>query len=431
MPRSFGRVLLRLSRRWPLRAAGLASGVLSAGALSIGRRDMDLVLTLAGSFGLALLAATGLCAGAGALAWRERVRRALGRSAASPLVTIANLETDTGLAVAPPRLPFLARPAGRWVDPPAAVALTRRGRGLLAERALPRERDLATHVRREWIVSDVFGLWRVLVAVDQTREVLVHPDATAWRESELALSLAAGDLVEHPHGAARGDRVDARPYNRSDPARLILWKVYARSRQLLVRSPESVRTPDARPLLFLACGEHDENAAGAARTIWETKLLGEHARFACDGAPSPVEEPREALRALAASRRHRARHGADLALALANDDMAQDDPVLVVAGVRDELTIATLLAVVRGAPARFTVLAVGSLTRHAAPSRSSRWLYLPDESGSSRFEASDAERALGPLIATGARVVLGDGASGSTRVLSAGEGASIETRVTA
>lgn len=391
---------------------------------------MDLVLTLAGGWALALLLATGVASAWGALVSRRDLRAALAVSSRAPLELTAGVPVETGVSVRSRRIPLLAAATWRWESPVAEVALALPTARVSRERATPRARAFATSITRVLDTGDAFGLWRIRMRVVEDRAALVLPSIDRLVETDLTTCLAAGDLVEHPFGRPRGDRVDARPYNRSDPARFILWKVYARSRQLLVRAPEPARTPDARPLLFLATGDHDEAAAAVARLIWESGALGDRARFACDGAAEPITDRDLGLRALASSERFRDRRGGDLAAALAHGDIAPEDPVLVVAPVDDARTHARLLATIAAHPDRFTVLGAGDLV---APrrERGMRRAFLLPESAAPGTDIATATRALERFVPHGSRVVLADRASGTARVLSMGDGASDPSRISA
>ena len=93
-----------------------------------------------------------------------------------------------------------------------------------------------------------------------------------------------GSDFSHPEGEAVGDRIDLRNYMPGDPVRYILWKVYARTGQLVVRQPERAFQPANRLSLFLISHPADVAAAGAAWYTIQNNLLGADWRFGVDGS---------------------------------------------------------------------------------------------------------------------------------------------------
>ncbi|MEM8931920.1 MAG: hypothetical protein AAGE94_12145, partial [Acidobacteriota bacterium] len=91
-----------------------------------------------------------------------------------------------------------------------------------------------------------------------------------------------------------------------DSPRHILWKVYARTRQLEVRVPERAIDRAQRTAAYLVTGPGDEAAAAVARTALERRLLGPSWIFAADGAPEPAEDLDPAVLAIARSGAHAA-----------------------------------------------------------------------------------------------------------------------------
>ncbi len=409
-------LFVRAARHWPLSPAGLGLLALALGVLAFGRARMDIVLTLAGLFWIALAAVTGLVTCAAAFALHASARRI---EAAGPLRTTEGAVTPTGFAVRRWPIPLAARPEVRWVTPAGEAVLERSGHDW-RERLRPGSRARSTHVIREFVQEDLLGLWRVRGRLAESRPVLVLPDTGRLTAAELAACLSSGDLLSYPWGPAKGDPIDSRPYTHSDPARLILWKVYARTRHLLVRSPEQARSPDLRPLVYLVAGEDDEAAAGVVRVFIESRLLGDGARFAADGHPVPSTEPDDALDAVCGSAAHRGRGAMDLAAALSHPTVDATDPVLVVAPARRGPWTARLEAAIARAPDRFVVLLAGDAAPPAAPARSWRaWVFRrPAASGPSWDAMLELARRFG---ARGAKVALADRTSGRTALVAGHE----------
>jgi hypothetical protein len=273
-----------------------------------------------------------------------------------------------GLTSVPrPRLPLLARPSIRWLTPAAWARLVEQP-GTWHEILVPDERVRASESFRRLEVRDVLGLWRLSCRVGVRGTIRVLPDPGRLEAAELESCLASGDLIPHPFGPAEGDRVDARPYTPSDPARMILWKVYARSRELMVRTPEPARAPERAPLVYLVAGPDDGAAAAAARVLCEGRLLREGAWLASDGTPEPVCDPEAALDAIAHSASFRDRGGLHLEAALdAAAGRGLDGVVLICPATPGAWDHAVEGALARS-PGRFLVLAAGD----AAPPPPSR-----------------------------------------------------------
>ncbi len=411
--RALGRRGLGLVRALPLTPPGAAVLTLALVAFLLGRRQIDLVLTLAGLWGFVLLGTLGLAA----LLARIMLARALAKRerGAQRIDGVEGMPCDTGLRL--PRQRILLAREPRWrLDTPDAAVESELLPEVLLERLRPRDRTLGTELRRRFEVEDLFGLWRFAIRDREPRTVRVLPHTGRYDATALENCLASGDLDFHPHGKASGDRVDTRPYVRSDPARMILWKVYARRRELMVRAPETARTPEARPLVYFVAGPSDAAAAGLARLLVESGLLGDGARFAASGTPEPMTEREAVLDALARSAAHREDGAADLAPALAAPELAPGDPVVLVCPAHAGRWQRAVLDLVARDPGRVFVLAAGDASPpRPAESRWRRWLFEPPKAHDAHL--ADMQRAVAPLAASGARVALADRASGRVQVL--------------
>ena len=126
------------------------------------------------------------------------------------------------------------------------------------------------------------------------------------RRRQLLSTLALGV----PAGRVEGDLVEMRQYAYGDSMRHILWKVYARSRKLLVRMPERALAPGPVSVAFFVAGPEDEASAGAARLYLEAGLLGADLVFSADGSSAPARSARDAVEQLVDSASKR-EHGAE------------------------------------------------------------------------------------------------------------------------
>ncbi|MFN7964189.1 MAG: DUF58 domain-containing protein [Acidobacteriota bacterium] len=394
---------------WPLTGGGSVFAALSLGAWYSGRTRMDLVLSAAGLWGLVFVAITGVASGVAWFVLRRALSNLESTGAAGPLAAVEGYSCQTGLSLRRRFLPLVASPELRWVEPLAEVRLIREG-SLWREEVLPLERRLGSTIIREAIAGDLFGVWRMRIRHEETRVVLIQPDPGRLPASELLSALTSGDLLPHPHARPKGDPFDNRPYTRSDPARLILWKIYARTRQLLVRAPETARQPERRPLVYLVAGAGDDASAGAARALLDAGAIGGQIPFAADGTPVPTSDRAKIREAIALSRDHRDRGGSDLSVALSDARIGADAPVLLIVPARGGSWERRVVPLIARQPERFVALSAADLIpwanswsgawRHFEP-----WLMRPK---GEPFGFEELRRALTAVAGSGCRMLLAD-----------------------
>ena len=95
--------------------------------------------------------------------------------------------------------------------------------------------------------------------------------------------------------------MEIRPYQPGDSVRNILWKTYARTRELKVRIHERSLDRARKTIAYLIAGPGDEAAAAAARVTLEMGELGDEWLFGADGTREPVDSLEPALEAIARS----------------------------------------------------------------------------------------------------------------------------------
>lgn len=90
-----------------------------------------------------------------------------------------------------------------------------------------------------------------------------------------ASSSKPGDALIH-HNERLGDPFDLRSYQPGDSMRRILWKVYARTGELITRQPESSCTPEGEAWIFCAAPTSDDSTGATclsyARQILENNI---------------------------------------------------------------------------------------------------------------------------------------------------------------
>ncbi len=293
----------------PVRLPGLVLLALSLFvALRFSRDNGDYLLRPAALVVLALVTLTVALVGLATVLVRRRVR-------AMPSGLSESLETNAPMTTTfrVPRLRawVLLDVRETWVDPAGVtVELTPHG-PWLHETVTASQRGRHVSVRRRFTVEDVFGLAALSFEVQWPVELAIAPSSTPWT-GEVVASRATGDAYSSPAGRAEGDLVEMRPYAHGDSMRHVLWKIYARTRRLLVRLPERAQSPQPITVAFLVAGPDDEASAGTARLYVEQGLLGPDFLFAADGAPKLARTREEALEQIIDSAAHRADGGASL-----------------------------------------------------------------------------------------------------------------------
>ena len=174
--------------------------------------------------------------------------------------------------------------------------------GMLSEEIIPAKRCNTEYVTREFTVSDVLGFCRYSWLQKQTVNCLALPKKNTLKSIPLLRSLNAEDGLPNPSGEPEGDRMEIRPYTPGDSVRNIMWKVYARTRQLNIRLAEKSVFHDTKMMAYLLSSKNDEAAAAVARMALERGTLGEDWLFGADGSEKGCDTLASALEAIAKSR---------------------------------------------------------------------------------------------------------------------------------
>lgn len=301
--RPVARWVPRIVERSPLTPLGALVLLGAAGAYwGFGIPRIDYVLQLVGLLALALVGLALLVVGPGAWAV-HRVHRAwvAGRGADEVL-----LEAERGFAILL-RLPsFRAFPlidlSWTWTSPDDFRVTLLREHGELVEQVEAGGRADVTQVTRRLVIEDAFGLARVVLYRTSPLRIRVLPFTGKLGSAPMLRAHAGGEDLPHPQGGPDGDRVEMRHYVPGDPLRLALWKVYARTGELMVRMPERAISPSWRIVAYLPAAHLDEPAAAAARVAIQSGLFGEGWRFSADGAVRAASQAAEALQLVSASR---------------------------------------------------------------------------------------------------------------------------------
>ena len=407
----------RAADLWPLTALGMALGLVSSIALvSFGFKKLDLVLLVLGYGGAGLLLLSTLLVVLSSLALWLRLRRASIPWLTSTFETGAALRTGFSL----PSLWWLPMVQLRWTwaSPEASVEEPLSERGRLRERVTLHKRGVFESVERRVVVQDAFGLARIAFRHRQSGPIEVLPHLGGIRRLPVLTSLTGGEEFPHPMGLEDGDRVELRRYVPGDSARFIHWKVFGRTRTLMVRVPERALSRARRTVAYLVAGPHDEAASAAARAAIEEEVLGADWQFAADGSPQATSNRTEAMLKVMRSSAFVGRSGAGMKQFLAEVDPAGPAALVVFAPP----TMGEWLDEMRSLSARRygrirVVIAVDAVHDPSTQPGWRRWLLMP--TASPGVERADLERVGRVLGQMRCEVVIIDRVSG--RVLGDGQ----------
>jgi hypothetical protein len=340
--------LQRAVDAFPITPAGLV--VLGGAGVSLGYYGLgriDLLLLVVGVVGLGLGLVALVMVLFATLIVRIRLRKGQG---SDPLQLESGVPARTGFTLGRLRGVPLVKVEWSWIEPLATVRAKIVG-GLFHEEIVPLRRGLGERVVRRVVVSDAFGLCRVAFRSTTTRSVRVVPGTGALRSVHVVRSIASGEDSYDPAGSPEGERIDTRGYAPGDPMRFVLWKVYARSRQLVVRTPERAFSVARETLAYLVTGDGDEAAAGAARVAVEAGALGPTWVLGADGDARDATTVPQALELLARSAAATEdEHGAGLGAFLKRNVRGAAGRAVIFVPARPGPWMARIVAAVRARP---------------------------------------------------------------------------------
>lgn len=306
LPRRYPR-LRRLASRaldlFPLTPLGaLAMSAAALAVAGIGLPRTDLVILVLGGAALGAGALALLLTSITALGLWIALRRRPPAEPSDPLRMECGVPSKTGFSLPSLRALPLVQVRWSWVSPEASVDVERRG-GRLFEAARPSRRLSSAVIERRVEVGDALRLTKIAFRAWEGRSVRALPSTGALRRIVVAKSASSGSDLPSPFERPEGEPVDMRRYTPGDPMRLILWKTFARSRQVVVRAPEQAVSPARRTAAYLIAGDGDEAAAGAARAAVESMSLGATWILGADGADITATRASEAIDVLTLSGR--------------------------------------------------------------------------------------------------------------------------------
>ena len=289
----------RIADLFPWRPLGVLLTVAAYAALEhLAYARLDLVWLVVGYVALALTCLSPLVVLVGASIIRLRGARAPTRE---DLSLETGVNAPTGFALGSLGWLPLVQVRWLWAAPEGVQVQSQARRGRLWESARASDRGQFEMIQRRVLVEDPLGLCRLVVRLREPVQLRVLPRLAGLRQLPALTAFASGDALPHPLGMDSGDRVELRRYERGDPARLIHWKVLARTREMMVRMPERALTPAQRTAAFFVAGDDDDASAALARLALERGLLGPEWAFGSDARAGVSTHADEAVgRSLAA-----------------------------------------------------------------------------------------------------------------------------------
>jgi hypothetical protein len=368
--------------------------------------SMDLVLLIVGYGGLAFAAlAIVLVIAVGAAL---RFRRL---PASEPLTAETTKPLLTGH-----RLPWLGwlplvSVRSEWYEPDAVVRAATAGLRKREEIVEIRSRGEVRTVVRRTLVADVLGLARMAFYRSQEVTIDVLPHVGGLSRMTQLEAFAGGDDRPHPMGLDVGDRVEIRRYVPGDPARFIHWKVFGRTRKLMVRVPERALSKADRTAAFFVAGPDDEATAAVARVALESGSLGVDWVFGSDLETQGVDRVDMAISALLRTTGARERHAAALGTFVEKVERAGPAAVVVFAPPHHGPWVERVRELARRRPHGLrVVIGLDALRTKAPPSILKRLLF--SQVAERGVDPKDLELIARDLAATRAEVVVFDRPSG-------------------
>jgi hypothetical protein len=342
---------------------------------------LDYVVRLVSLLGIALVTVAMVAVIIGAILVHRTVKRKL--QATPRVVSFEAQHPYAGISLPSWRYLPLIEVSWTLVEPEHFEVELVNIRGELREAFTTAARTSATRLERRFVIEDGFGLARIVLRRKEDVTLRVLPWVGELEHAPMLRSLSGGDDLPHPLGDLTGDRVDMRRYVAGDPLKLALWKIYARTGVLMVRTPERAIAPSVRVAAYLPAALGDEPPAAAARVAVENNLLGEGWVFSADGANHPADEVDGALSLIAGSRRVRGTEQGDaagLSKFLEGTAEQQAMRVIIFVPARTGPWIDRTVAAVKKLGASVSVLIVTDGVDEDAPKERSvdRYLKIPD-----------------------------------------------------
>lgn len=149
------------------------------------------------------------------------------------------------------------------------------------------DESLDIQVKRILVLGDPLGLFAFKIRTDLDVDILIEPSAFEAHSPSCIKSIAdAANAKASPSGSPQGDLSEMREYREGDSARLIIWKVLAKTggQRRMVRVEERVEAQRCALYLF-ATGPGDDRAASFVKHFLAQKSVAGDWVFGVSGSP--------------------------------------------------------------------------------------------------------------------------------------------------
>ncbi|MDW8363752.1 MAG: DUF58 domain-containing protein [Myxococcales bacterium] len=329
-----------------------------------------------------------------------------------PLEMETGRSTPSGFAMRFRRGMPLVRLDARPIEPAGIEAQMREQGDRLEEWLTAACRGEHGSVLRRLVCEDAFGLCRIAVHRRDPLALFVEPHVGALGRLHALPGFVGGEERPHPMGLDDGDRTELRRYVAGDSVRFVHWKLYARTRQWMVRIPERALSVARRAAGYLVAGESDEASAGAARAAVQSGALGHEWVFGADGSNELARDVRHARALVVSSAAARDQGGLGLASFAARVERTGPASFVLFVPSEPGPWLDRVVAFCRARPARVRVVVGLDGLPVPPPPRWRRWLMRttvpPQRHG--------IDSVLHALHRAGASVLLLDRATGRAHV---------------
>ena len=185
----------------------------------------------------------------------------------------------------------------RWVAPTAEDYELELSQGELVELVSCARRGALASVTREWVLEDIFGFTSIRGYATQSANLSVIPRSSK-APPMLLRQVQDGEDIYDVSGRPDGDPIELRRYQDGDSLKMIVWRLFARNRQLMVRTPERAFSMKRDLVAYFVADPSDESSASTARVYLERGLLGEAFTFFADGSAEGATDTSQALSSL-------------------------------------------------------------------------------------------------------------------------------------
>ncbi|MBI4957092.1 MAG: DUF58 domain-containing protein [Myxococcales bacterium] len=401
----------RVADVFPFTLLGLVVLTASYFALTrYGYGKIDLILLVVGGLGLFVGALGLILSAVAAIVTWLWVR---GRRSEIPVKVECGFWTESGFYL--PSLWFIPFVYLTWtVESPPCKVRQRRKRTRILEEICPERRANTATVVRRFEVGDMLGLVRFAFRAKEERTVRFLPAMGGLRQMQVIHGMSSGNDIYNSEGRAEGDPYDTRRYAPGDPIRFVLWKVFAKTRNLIVRTPERAVSPTKNTVAYLVASDRDEPAAGAARVAVDVGALGPEWRLGADGCATIADSKEEALEVLTQSAQANDQQSG-AGLGSFSQKAGRVGRVIVFVPPKPGPWIQRVLASAKEVGAGRVDFIVGTDGVRKRPSRLRRWLArrMPaDELADKAADAEELHQVVKALSAGRHRVIVVDRAAG-------------------